>query len=256
MGALLHGLRGWMLAAAMAFVCVTPVRAQAPDLSSIHTIGVISAIGHSIALKNVGLMVFGNSMDTIDSSGWGIDAAIQDEIATALAGRFTLKPVAADPVAFSTQATSWWSTSEVPVEDLVAALPGREGIDAYLVIYPFPLQDPVYGTNQFIRGLGVYRHGGLGESVSLYAFYRCELIDAKTNKQIVASAGMLGKFSLFDHPLPIAPADAAIWAKKADALTDVQRNAIRTAMTALVRRSLRWALANAGLAADPAPDGN
>jgi len=253
--AILDKLRGWVLAALMMAAGAVPAHAEKPDLSSIHTLGVISVIGHSIALKNVGLMIFGNSLDTLDSSGWGIDGAVQDEIATALSDRFTLKPVTADPVAFSTQATSWWNSSEVPVEDLVAALPDREGIDTYMVVYPFPLQDPVYGTNQFIRGLGVYRHGGFGEAVSLYALYRCVIVDAKTNKIVWQTFGMLGKFGFFDHPYPIAKIDPSAWAEKADALTDTQRDAIKTGMTDLVRKSLRWALAYGGLIPEP-PSGN
>jgi hypothetical protein len=230
---------------------LAPAGARPLDLSGIHTIGVISAVGHRATLQKVGFMAFGNLLEEIDSSDWGIDDKIAAMVTDALQGRIAVRRIAADPVAFSTQETSWYNESQVPVEDLVSKLTDREGIDAYLVCYPFPVQDPINPTNQWFRGLGLYRRGWLGPTFDLFAFYRCALIDARTNKELSGGKGMLGDSNFFQHPWPYADVDPAIWADHAPDLTATQRDAIKAGVMDLVEKSLPWALSDAGLV--PAP---
>ncbi len=253
-GRLLRALRTLVLTAVLA-LGGTAAQATDVDLSAIHSIGVIPAIGQGVALKNVGFMAFSNSLDVIDASGWGIDDQVYSQIAAALAGRYTVRRIAADATAFSTPETGWFATSEVPVEDLVSRLTDRDGIDAYLVCYPFAIEDRINPTNQYLRGLGVYRHSGLVEHVAFYAFYRCALIDAKTNKWIVGGAGLFGEQSLFDSPWAIVTADPSVWAAKASDLTDLHRETIRKNMLDIVGKSLPWALSEMGLAPKP-PNGD
>ena len=242
-----------VLGVAVLFVGAAAATAKPIDLSGIRTIGVISDIGQHVALSSMGLTAFSNSYDMIDSSNWGIDEKATGAIADLLRDHFAIRRIIADPVAFSTLPKPGFlerpDQVQVPVEELVSRLTDRDGIDAYLVCYPMRAEDPLNGV---LSGVGVFRRGGLGERFTLHAFFDCDLIDARTNKTLARGESMLGPETLFSRPLPEQPADKSIWAEHSGDLSAEQRDALRTAVTDLVARSLPWALAEIGLVPQPA----
>jgi hypothetical protein len=227
---------------------------DAEKIAAIHTIGVISAIGHEAALQNVALMVFGNSDERIAIDDWGLDDAVTANVATLLSGRVEIKPVQYDRVAFATEKRPFLGPPYIPVEDLVAGLTDRDGIDAYLVIVQTELDDPVMGTNQQMGGIGLYRHlFGFKHLIVDYAFYDVELIDARTNKLIKSVVARIGDSGFFNPKFPFVGCAPTIWPETAAAITDAQKQAMKQTATSLVNVSLPWALYELGLlAAKPA----
>ncbi len=231
-------------------LCCSPAHCDdsANALANIHTVAIVSAIGHTVALQNVGLMVFTNSTDKFDADSWGLDDLVIKDATADLGDRFAVKTVDYDHEAFATQDTSWWNASSVPVEKLVANLPSRDGIDAFIVIYPVAVQDPILQTNQYMRGLGLYRHVfGFDHMHAAYAFYAVAVVDAHTNKIIADGSGRLGNPALFSPKFPVAFCPETIWSETAAAMSDDQKASLKAAYADLMKASLPWALHSAGL---------
>jgi hypothetical protein len=231
------------------FLAAAPASAadRADALAKFHTFGIISAIGEKIALKNVALMVFGNTDDVLGDDALKIDGDVTTLAARALPSSAVVKTVTANHDAFSTQATGWYKASEVDIESLIAKLNDRESVDAYIVIYPAAIEDLVFQTNQYLRGLGVYRRSGLGSgSVVAYAMYRVAVVDAHTGKTVATEWATNGKTGFFDLKLPYAEVPDSLWSETAAGLGEQQKTDVRAALMALVEPSLAGALTRLG----------
>jgi hypothetical protein len=236
--------KGLLLTALLAFSCTLPARAAGgtDEYADIHTVAVISAIGNSIKLSNVGVMVFSNSEESIAAADWGIDDLVVANISKALSGRFAIKTAIYDPVAFSTQETGW-GNNKVPVEKLVAALPDRDGVDAFVVVFPVYLEDPISMSSVRVRGLGLYRHSyGFRDVIVAYAFYDIAVVDAHTDKIIAEKYAGTGASPSFRDNLPWEGCSDSIWPETAATMTNNQKQALQTEIKYLVRRSLPWTI--------------
>jgi hypothetical protein len=207
--------------------------------AGIHSIGVISAIGHSVALKNVGMTVFSNSEEPIPADDWQLDETALAIISSELSARFTITPIVADKTAFSTPDTSWFFGSSVPLERLVSQLPPRSDIDAYLVLYPTSFRDPAFQTNQDLRGLGLYRHlYGFEHALVAYAFYDVSVVDAHTGKIIKGQVGHVARSGIFASGLPFVPCQESVWSDTAAQMREDQKQTLRLSLISLIKWSL------------------
>lgn len=222
---------------------------DADKIANIHTIGIVSAIGHEAALQNVGIMVFTNGLEKVPIDDWGLDDAVIADATSLLSGRVTVRPVQYDRVTFATEKRGFIGAAHIPVEDLVAGLTDREGIDAFLVIHIAELDDPVANTNQTVGGLGLYRHPlGFKHTIAAYALYAIELVDARTNKTIKGVVPRTGDSGFMDPKFPIARGcSETLWPENAAAMTDAQRQALKQTVSGLVSISLPWGLYELGL---------
>lgn len=86
----------------MLTLTLTSVAHAADDeYANIHSVGIISALGHTATLTNVGFLVFDNTEDKFNIDDWGIDDLVIKQISTSLADRFTVKTIDYDKEAFS-----------------------------------------------------------------------------------------------------------------------------------------------------------
>ena len=154
--------------------------------ADIHTVGVISVIGQQATLKNVGVMVFGNTEDIFNIDDWGIDDLVIKKISASLASRFAVKAVSYDKSTFAHPKHDFRALQDNSMEKLVKELPNTEGVDAWIVVSPASVQDPIIGTNQYLSGLGFISHRSILHAiVGAYAFYEIDVIDAHTGKTMI-----------------------------------------------------------------------
>ncbi|MBI3676097.1 MAG: hypothetical protein HY243_05720 [Proteobacteria bacterium] len=202
-------------------------------LANIHTIGVISSIGHTAYLTQVATLVFGNTEDKLTVDDWGLDNQVVDSVSKLLSSKFTVVPVTADKDAFSSRNRGILRTDPP---------------DAYLVVYPATVQDPLFSTTQNITGLSLYYRTFLGlDRYYALAMYEVALVDARTHKIMDTHAGRTDKFSLISYHYPTAECDSSTWSETAAGLTDAQKSALQQTFSSLIQGSLPYTLSAFGL---------
>src|SRR5665213_722006 len=219
------------------------VAASADEYANIHSFGIISAIGQSISLVKIGSTVFGNDKSTLSTPDWGIDELVVHKVAELLAPRFTVQPVVVDTAPLESD-NSGLLRDGPDVKSFILGLPQGNGVDAYIVIRKSLVQDIWNGTNQYLWGLGIYRHHLIfgGNRDAVYAFYQVQIVDAKTGNIIDYGIPRTTDGSFLSAPQPWDSSDPANWAETPDAMTDQQKQAIKAKLLALVDISLPRAL--------------
>ncbi|MCC6467928.1 MAG: hypothetical protein IT563_06370 [Alphaproteobacteria bacterium] len=160
------------------------VPAEAPTRKSA---AVISVLGDRVIGVTVGLTVFQNDHETIDTD-WGVDSNMVERLSAALGERYDMKSVAYDRSTLLDVA----SKREVfaPTGPLVDALrksiaPGT--VDRLFVVRTSQIKDPFSGANVYFSGYGVYAQDTLifGRQNG-FAFLNCFMvaIDGRTMKTL------------------------------------------------------------------------
>ena len=219
--------------------------ASPQQLARIHTIGIISVLGDTLTLKDVGLMVFGNSETPESVTAWGLDDHISKEVATWLWQRYTIKPVTYDKSAFADIRPNIFDPLESELGKRVKAL-GPNGVDAYVIVYGTYAQDWIGGTNQFLKGIGIYHHLNWN---GIYAVYSVFVIDASSGETIASGDALVPKGGGFDEE-PWQASDESLWPGSewfpADGWQDV-----RLIVQKLIDKSIYYGIAHTGLLAAP-----
>jgi hypothetical protein len=223
--------------------------ASTDEYANIHSVGVISAIGDDISLLKIGSTVFGNGKSTLRTSDWNLDQAVVQQVTEAISARFAVKPITADATPLETNDTRFLHDGTPDVKSFILGLPQSNDVDAYVVVRKTLVQDIYGGTNQYLWGLGIYRHSLIfgGSRDGIYAFYAVQVIDAKTGKIIDYGTPRMSDGSILTTSLPWDSSDPADWAETPDAMTDQQKQAIKAHLLSLVEISLPRALKSAGL---------
>src|SRR5262245_53461876 len=78
-----------------------PAPETAKVVEKARTVGVISAVGSTFALQKVGITVFGNELNEVPITVWGLDDAVASRLSALLTKRFTVKRIAVPPGAFA-----------------------------------------------------------------------------------------------------------------------------------------------------------
>lgn len=216
-------------------------------ISTIKSIGIVSAIGDQVTLKTLGIMVFGNAIDVGATDDWGVDDAAERIVRDQLGKRYDVRAIAHDRAAFRSDKPG------VPASmPLTAALksalrlpPGAPGPDAYVVITKSAV--PYSLTNQFLYGLGLLQ-GGFGSTMS-YAIFRVTVVDGRDFTVLAQTTAQLPDATPFDSVHgPHELVDSAMWADTVAALKPTQRQAIKAELEKLVSFSLPVALKSLELA--------
>lgn len=229
--------------AALVLAAVSP--APAADYRDIHSIGVVSVIGSEIMVKGIGVTVFTNNAHGDIVSNWNLDAGVTQWITIALSPRFTVKSIAV--------AQERWIGCEDVLQCVTDALPSDQGVDAFIVVHPTRIGDPL-GTNQDLSGLGLYRKAGLfGDAIyGMYAMYAVTVIDARTGEEIDGANARLPTGDFLGRAWPWVVMEEQYWpARGLRALDDARRQTIETRLTCLVELSLPMALHGVGLMKEP-----
>jgi hypothetical protein len=218
-------------------------------LSSVRSIGVVSALPEEIVVKRVGLTVFGNAEATIPAPSWGINDYIEDRMIARLAPRHEAKRVAVRRENLTLDKVSYGAVSlggRRPFEEVVRGEVGTTGLDAYLVVMP---RTTGYGTtNQRIAGLGIVSGGGglVARRQDIFALYELIVIDGRT-WSIVGQANAPRSGGMFEMIQgPFRGVDASFVPANAAAPTDAETARLRRAITSLIDESLPSTLAAAG----------
>jgi hypothetical protein len=225
--------------------------AGSEKLANIHSVAVISAIGDELELRQVGLTVFSNAETPVSTRDWNLDDAIEKTVGASLASRFTIVQVPHDRGAFAAIKPGLFNSFEHQAGKLITAMPAGAA-DAYVVIFPMTLQDPIMGTNQNLTGMGLYHRDLMfGNAINaLYAFYEVGIFDAKTGDMLSSGGAESTVKTLFGYAAPSLACDASLWPDPPESLTAAQRDQIKGLVFSLIGTSLDHGLANADLIDD------
>jgi hypothetical protein len=223
-------LAGFVL---MALAISTACRAASQDeYANIHSVAIISRVGDTMTLQNVGTTIVTNSLAQLPIADWNIDEAIESQAADLLSPRFAVKPIDTSKLAPGQS-----------LSDFVKTLPPQDGIDAYVLIEKDVRTGILGHTAETYEGLGLFRLGLIfSYDYEVFAAYIVHVVDARTGKEIDYGRAALNDGGLLGDEAAMSKSNAANWAETADALTDAQKQALRTELEQLVRDSLPHAL--------------
>lgn len=168
--------------------------AQTADTSSptpAKRIAVISLTAQTFERKFSGMTVFGNELETKDISDWNLDEHYEQLFANELrdAWGFTPVRVANRGPEFAKIHEPRWGTLDPDspnwpgIEPAVKAACAEGGLDALMVVARSSNQDRFSGgTNQFLRGAGIYSRGSVYKFAFLHVIARVALFDCSTGK--------------------------------------------------------------------------
>ena len=225
-----------------------PKTATAEATSSYKRIGIISVTAQSFSRQHVGLTVFGNEQEKIDSSSWEIDSKYEQQVLKELSS------LGGFEVVLGTYSRSeflhindlngpWdapafrgpnWGAIERPVKDYCAT----NKINAILVAFAGSGPDFLGGTNQMIGGAGIYTRGfGDYTRVSvLHLISGVALVDCQTAKPVAVR----GLASLQDgwpgqilRASPLTPMPLEVSRTPLDRLSEPQVASIKTTLAEL-----------------------
>jgi hypothetical protein len=160
------------------------------------TVAVMSMVATPLKRQYTGLTAFGNESSSHDIAAWRIDDEYEDQIREAItrAGLFQVIPDRLDRTQFAAayDLTGPWDAVgfRVPNPNKVAREFQDAGIrlkvDGFVVVLRSEIQDIFAGTNQWLRGVGIYSRGfGDTTKVSmLHVVASVYIVDAKTGLTI------------------------------------------------------------------------
>jgi hypothetical protein len=241
-----HSLRaaGGTLLLAIAGSTVASTGAVGRDeYANVHTIGIISDLGDDVPVLKVYDRVplfelFGGSTPPnsteILHSGWRIDEFVASEIASALAGHFTTKSVAAVLGSFPE------SPSYEPPPDAfgrqILALPA-DAVDAYVVVHRTELYVDAGPSGFDEKGLEVANFSGaFGGGAGILANFQIGVFDARTGYRIDYATARLMKIC-----------KSGLLADNIAQLSPLQKDAIRSELLTMIHKELPSLLRSAGL---------
>jgi len=231
-----------------------PDSVAADKLAQIHSVGVINTLEPSLTLKEIGTTAFTNGVSTLSIDDWRLDDVIFQVVGEALSPRYSVEKIEDELDKFRAAEGRAFYPVEEQIGALVLNLP-RRSVDAYLLFKSFDsYRDPIGGTNQSMRGLGIYHHDFLGhETNAEYVFIVLYVIDARTGKILASGTPCFPQQSGQCVHRTTQLTDQTKWAETADTLTDGQKAALRKDFTSFLTDGLRSELANMGFSATNLP---
>lgn len=173
---------------AIAILLVLSSRADAlfetrnQKLSSVKTVGIISAVGDQFILAKAGLTGLDNNSRNVPIASWRLDELIAQEVGKALSVRFKVQPVTYPRAAFvaiqDSAITAVNLVRDDPFKKLLRTEVSPQGLDAYIVITRAKAN--FGGSNRKVEGVGLITYSTVLESFSLlHALYEVRVIDGK-----------------------------------------------------------------------------
>jgi hypothetical protein len=257
-------------------------RAETPplDYAAIHVIGVVSQLDDEANIQKTGSTIFGDRLTKLPIADWRMNELVAGEVVKALADRFTIKVL-------SPGAPVLKHGDESPLQrlfrgeaDPFVAMP-ESGVDAYLAFLP-GFQALPYPAAEQVEGLGMVHDprassdapgaqpgqfdgtafGGHPGSAVVFAVYDIYLVDAKTGHvlavqrsetpvryhQTLAQVLLNGAtFEPVPFPRPHEYVPTGLWSNNGESLTDVQKAELREKLSALLKQSVSYSIAEMGL---------
>jgi hypothetical protein len=221
--------------------------------AGITTIGIISSVGDRFTLARAGLAGAQDDDQRFPIEAWGIDDLIVGRTTALLGKRYQVVPVKYSRAAFAdVDAGSPIAAVDLlrsdPVKQLVRTDITPQGLDAYLVVTKATSTSGTRGRK--VAGLGIVSGQTLSDSsIRIHALYRVRLVggrefDVRDNR----SASPLGASEIGRLAGPSQLVDDS-FLPGSDGVAANQK--LKTAITALIERSLPPTLKSMGLIDEP-----
>lgn len=200
-----------------------------------RTICVISLVGQKFDVQTIGLMVFGNKVESTIVGSWGIGELVVQKVGAALGRDFSVRKMAPPAPALAAY-NGPRNFFKDRYGDFIAALRGHTAGCRYLVV-AVPFAAEFGGTNQTIEGVGILKRSAIIDQYFLFAKFTLQLHDGETLEHIgvpLAAGSVVG--SLFGNPAGQRTVDQSWWPGSAHVAA---RNAkLRDGTRALVSKVL------------------
>lgn len=210
------------------------------DGRPVRTVAVISGLGDEITLyyahPSVPVTVWEGDTRSFVIPDFAIDARIERTIAATIAPRFNV--VSLDP---KFAGTGQPILDERTVRGIIANLPPRPDIDAYIVVCHEETSIEM-GAFLTTHGLVLYRRWKLfGDLTGLLGFYRLLVVDARTGETIVGRTGGI-ETDIFHPSTARKEIDDAFWPGEDKLPSPDQVPALRDEFYKFVDESILWTL--------------
>jgi hypothetical protein len=230
-----------------------PDRAAPDALAGIKKVGVVSLAAHELNRQYTGFTVFGNERETHDISSWRVDDEYESQMQAALT---SLGPY--QVVRLGSQRKELFGVYELSgadklalralnlpaVEDRLKAIAGKEGLDAIVMVVKRDADDFLAGSNQRLRGAGLYARGA-GERTTISVMHLLAsviLIDGRTGQPLanrMLSRTQEGMAGTINRASPIDKVGTELTRAKFTEAPEARRNEVRKQLAELPRSA--WA---------------
>src|SRR5262249_40476839 len=112
-----------------------------PDMKTVKTVGVISAISEKLYVRKVGIVAFLNDKKDFPIESWGINDMVAGKVRSALSRRYDVRPLTYRKSAFASL-----ESGQSTLAERIRAEVTPQGLDAYLVVVSGDAQ--YLGSNQ------------------------------------------------------------------------------------------------------------
>ncbi|HEY1503363.1 MAG TPA: hypothetical protein VGF92_03635 [Stellaceae bacterium] len=228
--------------------CVsTGQMASQERLKSVHNVAVVALLGDNIEFQSQSLLAgFVGIGATVEEKkvDLGLTKVVADDVAHLLSRHVNV-------VAVDTPENAHPNTpgpSAPTLEGLRAlGIEPSEQVDTYVIVSPttFKVVGPGLLLPNTFAFTGLVVIGGSGNP-SLLATYTASLMDARTGEIFANGNPQMHKRAM-GKSLPMVGCDGTLLSDTPAATTDAQRQTLTQEFTILLKASLPWALANAGM---------
>jgi hypothetical protein len=144
-------------------------------------LGVIPVVGSPIALKKIGITIFGNEYSEVPSDAWGIDDLIVARVRAVVGAGLIVRRIAYGREAtyelYEKPGKGLFNNPRENLTEAVRHIAVNSHCARYIVITRFAGNLP--GTNQSLEGIGVMTSGPFGRA-AVFAYFKVAVFDGQT----------------------------------------------------------------------------
>lgn len=175
-----------------------------------RSVCVASAIGQKFAVQTIGVMVFGNALESAAIQSWGLDNLVVQKIGSTLGAGFSVRSAAVPAAAVADLKKPGGLIPTDRTAGFIAALRNSNGGNCHYYVVALPLRGQWPGTNQPVEGVGILKRSGVVTQHFIFAAFWLQLFDGRTGERVrLPIAGSLGE--IFSDPYWQKKVDDAWW---------------------------------------------
>jgi hypothetical protein len=223
---------------------IHPLGAHAAKMPPIRTVAVVSLLGKSVFMSELGFHPMHYTLNT----DWNLDSQARDYVVKVLQSRFEVRDDVRSQQILGGVQTRDYHTIWGDIEDRLQAAPQKPQVDAVVVIYPSGVGGDIFGFSVSYSPAFLFHSG----SAMVAASYTIGIFDPKTGQRISFATGSLpngGYIGGYSPPWEIC--SESMWAESEPQVTQEQRTRMHDELWSLLSRSLARALADVGLITTP-----
>ncbi len=149
------------------------------------TIGLISEIGSTFSVQQVGIMVFGNKKREESIESWGIDAAVAAQVARTVKARFKVIPIRLSQAGKAALAAAPGSLFGNRAGHICNVLRKEATQPFNYYVRVQPRESGYSATNQYVGGLGIVHGQGFDTGYThVHALFEMEVLDGATCRSL------------------------------------------------------------------------